>query len=373
MVAGAVEWQRAHYEWSSVTLGRPQHYGIPLAVWFGAGPTVRGRTGALRLHAVVLVVCLLAGFFVWEPMFHVACTLARCACPCRFTLRVWTIDQAGHVSASPGVFTWNVLASVPGVAVTARPAPVSSAWRPTFALHAHWGSSEPPPQGNALIVFEFMLLGSKDLGSFHAPALCPTNEVGFGSGGSALPVDCVVSGCNGAGCEYRLALPHAPGTQKSLTVQVRARLYSGTGPVETLVWTHVVCSTTQYAVLSGGDAITCRPCPEGGDCSGATLAPVLEAQPGPANSVVLQEHVVAQQGWWASLNSSGLLYYKCPNSNAETCLQGANGTRSQCAPGYRGLVCSVCDDGCVPLPPDLWAYTLRTWGLPVCYPGGIAR
>jgi hypothetical protein len=289
---------------------------------------------------------LLSECSCWSVLLQCCHLLVCCG---RYTLRVWTIDQAGHVSASPGVFTWDVLASVPGVAVTSRPSAMSSAWRPTFTLHAQWGSKEPPSQGNSLLVFEFLLLGSKDLGSFHQPPTCPTSEAAFGatSSSATLPVDCVAAGCDGSACEYRLALPHAPGTQKSLTVQVRARLFSGTGPVDTQIWTHVVCSTTQYAVLSGGDAITCKPCPEGGDCSGATLAPLLTAQPGPANSVVLQDHVVARQGWWASQNSSGLLYYKCPNSNAVTCLQGANGTRSQCAPGYRGLVCNVCDNGCV--------------------------
>jgi hypothetical protein len=100
-------------------------------------------------------------------------------------------------------------------------------------------------------------------------------------------------------------------------------------------------------VLSGNDTIACEPCPEGGDCSGGTLTSVLTGAPGAGNSVVQQQHIVARQGYWASQNSSGLTYYKCPNTNAVTCLQGVNGTRAKCAAGYRGLVCNVCDHGCV--------------------------
>ena len=146
---------------------------------------------------------------------------------------------------------------------------------------------------------------------------------------------------------YRLALPHAPGTSRSYTVQMRGRLFSAYGRTVTESWTHVVCPAEQYAVLSGNDTIACEACPEGGDCSGGTLTSVLAGVPGAANAVVQQQHIVARQGYWASQNSSGLTYYKCPNTNAVTCLQGVNGTRVTCAAGYRGLVCNVCDHGYV--------------------------
>jgi hypothetical protein len=257
------------------------------------------------------------------------------------------VDQVGHASPVAAMFQWDILSAVPSVQVLSRPDTVSSSWRPVLALLAQWGSKEPPPGGNSLLQFEFTVLGLRGLDTFHSPPLCPSDPGSFGVGSVRLPVDCVEAGCDGGGCVYRLALPHAPGTSSAYTLQMRGRLLSAYGRTVTERWTHVVCSTLQYAVLSGNDTIVCRPCPEGGDCSGGTLPLLLAAAPGAANAVVQQQHIVAREGYWASQNSSGLTYYRCPNTNALTCLQGVNGTRTKCATGYRGLVCNVCDHGCV--------------------------
>ncbi len=251
------------------------------------------------------------------------------------------------MSPAPRAFTWDVLSAAPSVVVHTRPDRVSSSWRPALTVRAQWGSEEPPPLGNALLRFQFQLLGSRDLGVFHSPPSCPEDLASLGVGSARLPVDCVDAGCDGTGCVYRLALPRVPGTSSSYTLQIRSRLLSAYGRTDTEAWNHVVCSTLQYAVLSGNDTVVCLPCPEGGDCSGGTLASLLAAVPGAANAVVQQQHIVARQGYWASPNSSGLAYDKCPNTNAVTCLQGVNGTRSRCAAGYRGLVCNVCDHGYV--------------------------
>jgi hypothetical protein len=244
------------------------------------------------------------------------------------------------------VFAWYVLAAVPRVGVLSRPDAVSAAWRPVFRVVAQWETEEPPLGGDAGVVFEFLVVGAKGIGDFHVPPVCTGDRGRFGVG-SPLPMDCVEPGCDGRGCQYRIALPHDRGTSVSYTLITRVRLFADHGAVTALTWTHVVCGVDEYSVLSGNDTVACLPCPEGGDCSGATLSPLLAIAPGSANDVVLQEHVVAREGWWASQTSSGLAYYKCLNNFAVTCLQGVNGTKVQCAAGYTGVLCDVCAVGYV--------------------------
>ncbi len=86
--------------------------------------------------------------------------------------------------------------------------------------------------------------------------------------------------------------------------QIRTLMISTTGPETLLLWTHRVCSLQQFAVLSGNDTVECRACPEGGDCTGATLALVLQDVPGPANLVVQQSNIVALPGWVGSTRQS---------------------------------------------------------------------
>ncbi len=104
-----------------------------------------------------------------------------------------------------------------------------------------------------------------------------------------------------------------------------------------------MCAVDEFSVLTGNDTITCRPCPLGGDCSGATLPSLLSALAGPSNGVVQQSHIVAMEGWWASPASDGLTFYPCGIAGA--CLQGYNGTRSRCSTGYAGLLCNACAQG----------------------------
>jgi hypothetical protein len=51
--------------------------------------------------------------------------------------------------------------------------------------------------------------------------------------------------------------------------------------------------------------------------------------------------VISQQGFWAPANS--ITFYECFNPAA--CLPGGNGSRTTCAAGYDGVVCSVCATG----------------------------
>ena len=56
---------------------------------------------------------------------------------------------------------------------------------------------------------------------------------------------------------------------------------------------------------------------------------------------------VAYRFWAPNSEAAGtsLKFYKCHVSAA--CLSGVNGTRSECAKGYSGMVCSVCSVGYV--------------------------
>jgi hypothetical protein len=87
-------------------------------------------------------------------------------------------------------------------------------------------------------------------------------------------------------------------------------------------------------VLSAGDAVTCLPCPVGGNCTAAV--------PG---AVVTLDDIVSVPGWWASPSSDGSAFYLCRVHAA--CLPGsrANGTRSRCSDGYTGALCDTCVRG----------------------------
>ena len=56
--------------------------------------------------------------------------------------------------------------------------------------------------------------------------------------------------------------------------------------------------------------------------------------------VVEQANIVALAGYWAPPSNGSTVFYKCMTATA--CLPGANGTRSVCAAGYDGVVCSSC-------------------------------
>ena len=72
---------------------------------------------------------------------------------------------------------------------------------------------------------------------------------------------------------------------------------------------------------------TCRPCPEGGDCSaaGTTIA-----------SIELLVNT------WRTTNQTATLY-TCPINN--TCVGGDGKNGSFCAEGHRGVLCASCDAG----------------------------
>ena len=128
-------------------------------------------------------------------------------------------------------------------------------------------------------------------------------------------------------------------------------LFSSPGATTTLLWSYVRCADDEFSVFSGVDTVTCQSCPSGADCSGSTLVSSLLANAaGSTNgsgsvtaAVVVQQSITAQPGYWASSDSDGLTFYACPNPNA--CLPGVNGTRSQCATGYTGVLCTVCSPG----------------------------
>ena len=109
----------------------------------------------------------------------------------------------------------------------------------------------------------------------------------------------------------------------------------------------------QFTELVGVDTVVCHPCPAGGDCSGGAFTAQQLSIDGAvygdnatiadASLVVQQRHIAAQPGYWAPVDSNGLLFYKCPRP--ASCLAGSNGSRSQCAEGYEGVLCTVCSPG----------------------------
>ena len=195
-------------------------------------------------------------------------------------------------------------------------------------------------------------------------------------------------------------------------IQVRTKLFGGVGLATTVVWTFARCAATEYSVLSGNDTLTCEPCPVGADCSGDVLYSTLVSSaagntstnstnndaletefgsPGGSgviseldfqNTVVVQQKdIVAAPGYWASSSSSGLVYYPCPilgtclspqSELADRGVAAVVGQKAVCKGGYKGLLCSVCDEGyfqefgkCVLCPPSKGASIGALFGLSI--------
>jgi hypothetical protein len=138
--------------------------------------------------------------------------------------------------------------------------PPAAAWRPRFVVTAAWSDGYVPVRAAAL-GFEFSVPGVKLADGFHTPRLCDPAQVDF----SSQP-DCIMPGCNATRCEYAVALPGDPGTALDYSLQVRTMVHSMRGPEVFVPWRHRRCTTSQFAVLSGRDSVTCEPCPVGGDC-----------------------------------------------------------------------------------------------------------
>ncbi len=169
----------------------------------------------------------------------------------QYTLRVWAVDQAGHVSVDALEVSWHVLAALPPVALLAGPSPVSGTWLPSLRVGVDWGAQGPPP-GDEGVTLEFSLLGDRSLGAFHAPSVCNGSLAGTHS--AVLPTDCVAPGCSSRRCTYHLALPRERGTKTAYTVEVGV---SGGGVCVCLVWGaglagHVGGTSGAGYVLQGG-------------------------------------------------------------------------------------------------------------------------
>jgi hypothetical protein len=239
-----------------------------------------------------------------------------------YTLTVWARDSAGLRSVTPAVASWQVVSAVPSVDVTLKPAAVSGFRVAQFRFTAMYHGDVVPEAS-----FEVLLMDDADRGAWHSPC----SEV-------PPPMPHCNESCTGAGCNYSVALSKT----KLYTLQVRALLFGTPGAdVISHTWEYRRCRSTEFAVLSDGDAIECRACPVGGDCS-----PLNETH------VVTQSDITAQAGFWASRSSSGLEFYKCPVARA--CLGraddgGDNATaRARCQQGYSGVLCSSCALGYFP-------------------------
>ena len=92
-----------------------------------------------------------------------------------------------------------------------------------------------------------------------------------------------------------------------------------------LSWTYVVCSSDQYAIVSGNDTIACAPCPEGGSCAAAAAAAAgvtadVDLPASLSSGVVVQQTILAQPGYWASADVTDTKFYTCPV--AQACIGG---------------------------------------------------
>jgi hypothetical protein len=236
-------------------------------------------------------------------------------------VEVVSVDTLGRVSGLSTSFSWRVVASAPIVTVLSQPANVSGNATATFIFAAAWKRDASQSVDASAASFQLMLLGgSGDVGQWHDP--CRFAE---------RASECAAS-CSGARCAYSVRLTDVG----AYTLQVRAVLQNTTGDVNVLSWTYKRCADSEFAVLSGhgarGDAIVCRACPSGGDCT-----------PSSVTDVVTQADIVARVGYWASPSSDGSRFYRCPILGA--CVGGGNGSRAVCATGYDHVACSLCADG----------------------------
>jgi hypothetical protein len=290
------------------------------------GDTSPGRLSFVYLLSRGVVADPLASAPLPEPTNDdiVQLVLTNLAVDTSYSITIWTQDQAGLRSSKATVFDWYVASVAPIVRVDWRPAAISALRTPRFVFVATWGENAKKTGVVPEASFQVSLVG---VNSPHSPC----EEAGSRS-------NCT-SWCNGTSCEYMPLLDRPA----AYTLQVQAVLYSKAGDITTVLWEYKRCLSTEYAVLTNGDSIVCKPCPEGGDCSTSDVSEVIELN-----------EVVAQQGWWASEESSGAKFYKC--AIPESCLAG-NSSRAQCAPGYSHVACSVCSLGyfeqfgkCVPCP-----------------------
>lgn len=92
------------------------------------------------------------------------------------------------------------------------------------------------------------------------------------------------------------------------------------------------CLDRQVSHLNDSSGVvSCTDCPVGGDCNSAIVRPW---------------QVVAAAGFWA--HDQCARFYPCPRALA--CLGGdiQAGVRARCAPGYEGVMCSICAAGYFP-------------------------
>jgi hypothetical protein len=238
-----------------------------------------------------------------------------------YSMRVWTQDQAGHRSVKAAVHSWTVAAAAPTVSILSRPSPVSASRHPLFVFSAVWGSGAAHQGVVPDASFRVWLTG---VSVPHSPC----DEPG------AAP-NCS-SWCNGTRCQYSPRLD-AP---QSFALQVQAVLEGGVGDVVSVLWEYRRCRSDQFAVITGVDALECRSCPNGGECT-----------PSSSSHVVTQQHIVAQAGYWASPSSDGSRFYRClvtsacktPSTLSSNVTSSA--ARAECSRGRTGVLCGVCERG----------------------------
>ena len=140
-----------------------------------------------------------------------------------YTISVWSVDQAGHVSVQASVFSWSIINSAPAVTVLSHPDATSGSKFPQFRFAAKWASnfgvqSNSSDGSIAEVSYQVLLLGDSFLGAWHEPEQC------VDGGNGTAQRDCVMAGCNDVECTYNVELT----TARAYTLQVRRWVYCWT-------------------------------------------------------------------------------------------------------------------------------------------------
>ena len=171
----------------------------------------------------------------------------------------------------PTTFSWTVASTGPVVDLLRQPAASVGVSTVVFELRALWShmSESSPTLADAAVAaatFQVQLPGSTSW-----TPLC--SDVNGTCGGT----------CTGAGCNYSYSLPS--GKAAAYTLQFRATLSGAAGDPTAASFSYVQCDSSHYADIYESDgAVTCLPCPVGGNCAAVDVTTVSD--------------IVALPGWW---------------------------------------------------------------------------
>ena len=156
------------------------------------------------------------------------------------------------VHSVPTTFSWTVASTGPVVTLLRQPAASMGVSDVVFELQARWPIASNSTLAGAAVpaaTFQVQLPGS----SSWIPMCSDLNGTCDGT-------------CTGGGCNYSYTLPS--GKAAAYTVQFRAALSGAAGDPIAASFSYVQCDSSHYADIDEVDgAVTCLPCPTGGNCA----------------------------------------------------------------------------------------------------------